>query len=342
MKKFWTSKKFWVIVLALIGIGLFIFFFYFPEKGIPIGEILPGFIPEEYKSDKFEPASQIKKPDSGVWQSKDFSIDILDEDLESGLDNTSCQYKILSYEPDGKEHSSGWQKRKCNFLSWVGVGLEKWCRFEGEKACWVFVSSEDRAGNRHSPAEEKGSVKYYHIDWTAPQVGKVFLEDGEAKVSISDNLKIAGCNLYLDNENLGPMSFLIPGCQANCDAFKTFNLELEPGSHLLFAVCQDAAGNYGKGEEFLIKENIPPKISSCRITPTQGNIQTNFQFQVEASDPDGDSLNFLWDFGDGENSQEKNPLHKYSQVGTFEPKVKVFDGRGGEDDCSTAWAIVTE
>lgn len=340
MKKLWNSRKFRLIILALIGTGLFIFFFYFPGKGIPITEILPGFVPEGLKTDKFEPASQIRYPESDLWQREDFAVSILDEDLKSGLNNSGCQFKILSYEINGTEHSTGWLNRKCNFIGNILVGSGEWCGFEGEKACWIFVRSQDKAGNLHLPAEEKGSVKYYNIDWTGPQVAKALIGNKEVKVSVSDNFKVTGCNLYLDDESLGPMSFLIPGCQKECLAFKTLDLKFESGIHRIWAVCQDAAGNYGRGEEFVIKENLPPKISSCRVLPTQGNIQTDFQFEVNADDPDGDNLTFLWDFGDGKSSDGINPAHQYSQVGTFEPKVKVSDGKGGEDICSTAWVVI--
>jgi len=340
MRKFWTSKKFWLRFLALVLIGLFIYFVFFLKKKVSLGSKIEK--EEELKKDKFEPASQIKLPIGGSWQNSDFTFKVLDEDLDSGLDINSCQYKVLSYEIDGQEHSSGWQKRKCNSQNWVGVGLEKWCRFEGQGACWVFISSKDKVGNQHNPSEEKGSIKYYHIDWTAPEVSKISLENGEAILKVIDNFKVTGCNLYLDDENLGPMSFFVPGCQKECTVFKPLNLKLEPGGHYLFGVCQDAAGNYGRSEELLLKENLPPKISSCRVTPTQGNSETNFQFSVEAKDPDNEKIFYYWDFGDGENSEEKNPFHSYKEPGRYTPEIIVSDEKGDKDTCSTAWLTVME
>jgi len=339
MKKFWTSKKFWFFILALILIGLLIYFVFFSKKKISFPQKTEKE-EEELRKDKFEPASQIKSPVEGFWLKSDFSFEVLDEDLDSGLDLNSCQYKVLSYEPGGQEHSSGWQKRKCNSLSWVGVGLGKWCRFEGEKACWVFVSSKDKAGNQHQPSEEKGSIKYYHLDWTAPKVGKVSLENGEAILKVIDNFKVIGCNLYLDNKNLGSMSFLVPGCQKECTTFKALEIEFKPGESKVFGICQDAAGNYGRGEELLIKENLPPKISSCKVIPTYGNTKSNFQFFVEAKDPDEEEIFYQWDFGDGEISKEKNPIHSYKKSGQYKPGISVSDSQGAKDSCLTAWVTV--
>ena len=343
MKKFWKSKKFWLIFLTLIIIGFFFYFFCFSQTQIFWERFwLEKIDSEELKSDESEPSSQIKSPPSGVWGKQVFTINVLDEDLESGIDYTQCQYKVLSYGPDGQERSTGWHKRKCNSDFEIEVGLNKECCFEGKKSCWIFISSKDKADNQHLPAEKKGSVKYYHTDWTAPELGEIFIEQGKYKVQVSDNLKVVACNLYLDNENLGKMSFSVPGCEEKCTAFKSLDLEFDPGAHQIFAVCEDAAGNQGKSKEFLVKENLPPKISSCRVFPTQGNFQTEFKFEVNASDPDQDQLSFKWDFGNGETSIKENPSRKYSQEGTYNPFVEVFDKEGEIDSCVTAWVVVSK
>lgn len=343
MRNFFGSKKFKFIILALIVIGVFVSLLWFIGGNKSLSEILTAKPSSgEIKSDKSEPASQIRSPDSGTWQKGNFLIDVLDEDLESGLDINSCQYKVISYGLSGEEHSSGWQKRKCNSLTLIDVGEGKLCRFEGEKSCWVFVSSSDKAANLHSPTEEKGSVKYYNIDWTAPQVGKAVIEEEDAKVSVSDNFKITGCNLYFNGEDLGPMSLSDPGCQKECLVHKEVNLNPKAGENKIFSVCRDAAGNHGRGEELIIKENLAPVISACKVSSTQGSILSEFKFEIEASDPDGDNLIYKWDFGDGGTSEEKNPSHRYSQSGTFEPKITVSDGKGGEDTCATAWVVVGE
>lgn len=81
--------------------------------------------------------------------------------------------------------------------------------------------------------------------------------------------------------------------------------------------------------------NVPPKISFCDITPTEGTTQSDFTFSftVKASDPDGDPLEYKWEFGDGEFSNEPNPWHVYKKPGFHIPKAIVSDGKGGEDFC---------
>ena len=220
------KRKWLILVFILIVLATFLYLWLQKSEFFP-QEILSEKTSGVSKGDMFEPASQIRSPAAGSWQNRDFWIKTLDEDLESGLNINSCQYKILSYEFNGQEYSSGWWGRKCNSLSLVGVGEGKWCSLEGERACWFFIFSRDKAQNQHLPSEEKGSVKYYNIDWTPPEVGEVAIQGSNAQVKIADNFKITGCNLYLDGKDLGPMTFSVPGCQKECSAFKNFSAKFE-------------------------------------------------------------------------------------------------------------------
>lgn len=82
--------------------------------------------------------------------------------------------------------------------------------------------------------------------------------------------------------------------------------------------------------------NNPPMISYCDVSSTEGTTQTDFKFKflVEATDLDKDSLNYRWDFGDGQSSTEQNPAYSYEKPGNFVPIVTVSDGKGGEAVCS--------
>jgi PKD repeat protein len=52
------------------------------------------------------------------------------------------------------------------------------------------------------------------------------------------------------------------------------------------------------------------------------------QFEAEAFDPDGGSLSFHWDFGDGSIATVQSPVHLYSQPGTFVVTLAVTDDEG--------------
>ncbi len=50
-----------------------------------------------------------------------------------------------------------------------------------------------------------------------------------------------------------------------------------------------------------------------------------------SSDPDGDPLTYLWDFGDGSTSTEADPSHTYTGAASLTATLTVDDGQGGVD-----------
>ena len=92
--------------------------------------------------------------------------------------------------------------------------------------------------------------------------------------------------------------------------------------------------------KILVKEpNINPVISSCDVIPSSGSVSSKFNFTASASDPDGDSLSFVWDFDDGDFADTLDAVHQYKKTGAYSPFVKVsdLDGagkiKGGEARC---------
>ena len=69
--------------------------------------------------------------------------------------------------------------------------------------------------------------------------------------------------------------------------------------------------------------------------PTSGSLPLNVAFDgSQSSDPDGDALSYLWDFGDGSQIQTKDtPMtsHTYSTSGTYTATLMVRDTSGAED-----------
>ena len=350
MKKFWTSKKFWLIFLALIGIGLFIYFVFLKAPK----EISEEELPEEIKKDKIPPSTAVISPEDKSWWNHNFEVTIYDSDLGSGLvdfipGEKGCRYII----EDLGTNRAGGGFRKCDPVKMIiPVGEGKTCASSFAKEnissgkCKVSTISFDKADNSSG-----WKSRVFNIDLIKPEIGGIISERNlelnksyPFETTTSDNSKITGCWLYVNGEIADTPTKITPiPCenenQCNVSGNYTFAKE---GEYLVRFGCSDIARNlgFGKPKKVEVTTNHPPKISFCKVNPTQGNIETEFQFTVEATDPDGDQIFYLWDFGDGKNSNEEKPIYHYAKEGTFEPKVTISDGRGGESKCQTAWVTV--
>lgn len=335
-----VSKKILFLSLALIGIGLFIFFLVFsqPEtleefkkkegsltlSQLPVSSIYRyDFKNQEYVSDE-----------GGSWQNSSFSRYIYDlAPADSELEK--CYYFL--YDNIKKEFTGGGE-RKCNTNLEVRVGESLDCRSQEESACTLYVYAVDKKGNQGEMI-----TATYHVDWEKPRVGKVYREEATYLVEVSDSVSVNYCWLMLDGQNVGSMKI-------ENDLASLNYLTNEGESHSVYARCADHYDaekerylNIASGELFqiTISENQPPDISFCKIIPSNGTKETTFNFQTEVVDPDEDELFFEWDFGDGEKSNEQNSNHRYRKEGTFEPSVSVSDSKGETATCSTAWAVVS-
>lgn len=349
------TKKFWIIIVALmIVIGLFIYFFFFtkPEEETPEEEV-----PEEVKKDKVPPATAIVSPDNKTWFNGDFEVEINDSDIGSGLVNylpgeKGCQYIIEDLETD----NAGGGFRKCDPVKIVvPVGEGKICSSSFSKddissgKCKVSTLAFDKAGNNSG-----WKSKTFNIDLIKPEISEISLSQTNLELnksylfeaSVSDNSKITGCWFYIDGRRINEVPDISPiPCEKEeqCAVSINYTFEKEGNFEIEFG-CTDIAGNFNAGNPIVvnISTNHPPQISSCKVTPAQGKIQTQFQFDVTAQDSEGDEISYLWEFGDGKSSTTKSPIHLYDVTGTFEPKVTASDNKAGKSECFTAWVVVSQ
>ena len=75
--------------------------------------------------------------------------------------------------------------------------------------------------------------------------------------------------------------------------------------------------------------NKPPTVTAMRNPG--GDVQPGdpVAFTATGTDPDGDTLTYAWDFGDGGTATTKDAMHTYNEVGLYHAKVTVRDGKGG-------------
>jgi glucose/arabinose dehydrogenase len=73
-------------------------------------------------------------------------------------------------------------------------------------------------------------------------------------------------------------------------------------------------------------------VAHASAQPTSGYAPLNVQFSsAGTSDPDGDTLNYNWDFGDGVTSTSQNPSHQYPTNGKFNVVLTVKDPSNASD-----------
>ncbi|MEA2402944.1 MAG: hypothetical protein QOK00_3347 [Thermoleophilaceae bacterium] len=83
------------------------------------------------------------------------------------------------------------------------------------------------------------------------------------------------------------------------------------------------------GQDIAIAQaNRPPTVTFA-FSPPSPLVNDDVLFASDASDPDGNPLNYLWTFGDGTpNSATRNPIHKYATAGTKNVTLRVTDPSG--------------
>ena len=94
--------------------------------------------------------------------------------------------------------------------------------------------------------------------------------------------------------------------------------------------------------------NNPPNIPSTPSGPSSGNTGVLYTYSTSTTDPDGDQVYYLWDWGDGTYSGWTGPYdscatasakQKWSKKDTYQIKVKAKDTSGAESVWSDSLSV---
>jgi hypothetical protein len=91
-------------------------------------------------------------------------------------------------------------------------------------------------------------------------------------------------------------------------------------------------------------DNDRPSKPTTPEGPSKGNPDTEYTFSTTATDPDGDSLKYRWDWGDGEYSDwldTNEASYTWTTEDNFEIRVMAQDENGGESGWSEPFAFST-
>jgi len=91
-------------------------------------------------------------------------------------------------------------------------------------------------------------------------------------------------------------------------------------------------------------ENNPPEKPSKPSGPAKGEPDTEYAFSTSSTDPDGDQVSYLWDWGDGNFSDwldTNEATYTWTSEDNFEVRVMAKDEHGGESDWSDPLSFST-
>jgi len=114
-----------------------------------------------------------------------------------------------------------------------------------------------------------------------------------------------------------------------------------PGVYVVRLTVEDEQGNTGTDALTVYAKdmNLPPTVVLTAST-TNGKMPLTVAFSAVAVDPNGDRLTYQWDFGDDESSNLQNPIHTYTQIGTYHARV-IAEDTAGNTGSDTETIIVT-
>ena len=105
----------------------------------------------------------------------------------------------------------------------------------------------------------------------------------------------------------------------------------EPGTHTATVTATDPDGATGTAEVQITVTAAPAnRAPTVRVAadPAAGTAPLRVRFSSAASDPDGDRLMHVWDFGDGTRAGGPAVTHTYAQPGTYTATITVTDAGG--------------
>jgi hypothetical protein len=125
----------------------------------------------------------------------------------------------------------------------------------------------------------------------------------------------------------------------------------EPGTYTIKTIARDIDLMESNLTEHTIHIGRPPKTPKKPDGPTSGERWISYSYSTSTTDPDGDKIQYKFDWGDDTQSKWTSLVdsgsstslsHKWISSGTYYVKVKARDEYGGESDWSPPLTVVID
>ena len=164
-----------------------------------------------------------------------------------------------------------------------------------------------------------GNYQLVALKYTTAMGGKWLMT--ESDVVIGNGTDIVNANLTL--------GFAAPGAK---DPILSLLERASISGKTLSTPMGGPAQNYSDVPVTLLKQAseqpvppvLSPPVSAFSANVTSGDAPLNVAFTDESTN----ATSWLWDFGDGENSMQQNPIHVYGSVGTYSVTLTATNANG--------------
>jgi len=116
---------------------------------------------------------------------------------------------------------------------------------------------------------------------------------------------------------------------------------MKPWSTVVLGLLVASCGSSDKGPTTPTPTSNRPPSASVAVTPSGVPLAavTSVGFSATASDPDGDTVSFAWQFGDGQTASGQAVSHVFLNAGTYPVILGVTDSRGAAASVETRLVV---
>lgn len=151
------------------------------------------------------------------------------------------------------------------------------------------------------------------------------------------NVKFDASETYVPNETItGFLWKFGDNSPEQYTGARTDHTFTEPGTYVIDLTVKTTSGkDFRTNKTIVVRE---PLIKAC-ILPSRTSGPSPLGIQFSSSCSSGDIASYLWDFGDGSQSDQKDPIHVYDDPGTYNATLTVTDGTGAKDASSVTISV---